>query len=210
MAVIPAPLSRVFVLVVIALVAIAGAAFVLGHVVPQRALLATALMVFLFKSQIVERTHAEFGMVAGAVVVVGSAWGFGAWCSFDDFSLWPGLLLSAVVVAGAVAAVTLLGQRGLERVALRAAPLSAFMAVAMVLSWFFAKRGAVGVVLAALFVGWSAVSLLIQLASVDDNDNAVGAAANLVDDVGFVAWNSFVLWARVAPDDDGVGGLFAW
>jgi hypothetical protein len=194
--------------VLIALAVIAAAALVVGHVVPQRALLGTALMVFLLKSQIVERTHAELGMVAGAVVVVGSAWGFGAWCSFEDFSLWPGLLFTALVVGGVVGAMTLLGQRGLTQLALRAAPLSAVMAVAMVLSWFFAKRGVVGVVLAAVFVGWSAVSLLLQLASLDDNDDAVGAAANLVDDVGFVAWNSFVLWARVAPDDDGAGAIF--
>lgn len=60
------------------------------------------------------------------------------------------------------------------------------------------------------FVVWSTISFLIQLARVEESGDALGDAANVVDDIGFIAWNAFVLWARLMPDDDGASVIFSW
>lgn len=209
MTVIPAPINRVVVLVVVGLVMIAAAALVVARLAPQDALLSSALMVVVAKGHVVERTRKEMGLVAAAVVVLGSAWGFGAWCSLEAFALWPGLLFTGLTVLAVGAAVARVGHETLQAFALRATPLSAGMAVAMVLSWFFLKRGPVGVAVAGVFVAWSVVSLVVTLGTLEEGDEPVGSAAVILDDLGFILWNSLVLWARLQPGDD-ADALLCW
>ncbi len=199
--------NRTAVVVAVAVVVIAVGALVVAHVVPQKALIATAMMVFLLTG-VVSRRFDELGLLAVAACTAGLGWSFGLWCSFRDFPLLPGLAGAGVVVAATVvAARSWQGDPVVVHGRLLAA--QTVMLVLMVLSWGRFKSGVLGVGVGLLFVGWGAVNLFAQvaLAASDNDDNARTVRAAAILRAGAdVCWNALVTWARLLPDDDSSDG----
>jgi hypothetical protein len=179
-------------------------ALVVARVVPQELLLASALVVFLGSSELAGRLLPELGKLAYGVVVVGSGWAFGVWCTFDDFRLWPPLT-GAAVIAVVVALLALALAIPVERLARRLVALNAVAALLMLLSWVLLKRGPLAIVVAMAFVGWGALRLWVAIASTSSSDEPFARGALILDLVTELAWNTTILWIRVLPDDGGAG-----
>lgn len=200
--------QRTALIVVTGVVVTAILALVIGRVVPQPLLIASAFAVFLAADVAVDKLTGALAAVALGIAVVGNAWAFGAWCSIRELSMTPAMLGAAVVVALVVALGRILPPRTVLALGARLTPFSTITTIIMMLGWRFARRGFIGCAVALLFVGWSALWLLVAVSQVnddDDKDTIIGGAAQILGHLAGVAWNLLVFQVRFTDDDDDLG-----